>query len=91
MTHKVIKFKCKFHKDSNEFFKVESFTGHEAQPINYDDAKSWHLCISQGDGESTACGQVYAEYERDSKQMEKGGITCPDCLTLVRELKAIKL
>lgn len=92
MSHTVIKFICHFDEDCQDFFKKcavhETVT---AEPISLEDAKSWHLTTSQGDGGSTLCGQVYADYLRDIKTMERGGITCPDCLSLLKELKSIKL
>jgi len=61
------------------------------EEVSYIDARSWHLPTELGDGESTACGQVYADYDRETKEVNKGGITCPDCLKEVKFFKSINL
>lgn len=89
MAHVVIKFICHFDEDCNEFFKLDG--SRPTEPVSLDDAKSWHAISPQGDGESTICGQVYSEYDRESKTVERGGITCKDCLSVIKIIKQIKL
>jgi len=94
MPHLTVKFKTIFDRSEGEYFKTDIFGNKEEHGdggISKADAKSWHLITSQADGESTACGQVYADYGREIKEVEKGGITCEDCLSLIREMKAVKL
>lgn len=61
----------------------------------------WHAGGSSNEGNTLLCsheyfdmqGQVDAEgYAKCiSKDVERGGITCPDCLASIRSIKAIKL
>jgi hypothetical protein len=60
-----------------------------------DDPK-WHWIENNGDSERTLCGgEVFgfgegnAEYK--IKTVNRGGITCSQCLQLIKEFKAIKL
>jgi len=87
MSHSVIKFKTV--KLDGEFYKT--FRGDADQNISEHEAKAWHLVSTQGDGENTACGQVYSDYDYISKSKEKGGVTCEDCLDTIKYFKSIKL
>jgi len=40
-------------------------------------------------GEAFGYGESSCEYK--DKVVEKGGITCPKCLAMIREIKAVKL
>lgn len=56
----------------------------------------WHLVGSQLDEERTVCfGDALDEYEASAegfamREVARGGITCEDCLRVVRSFKAIK-
>lgn len=56
-----------------------------------DQLKGWHLESKVGDGEFTACGNAIVEYDHERKLVEKGGITCKNCLENIRYYKTIKL
>jgi len=43
------------------------------------------------DCEFTACGNAIVDYDHIFKEKEKGGITCPDCLDVIKYYKSIKL
>lgn len=88
MSHIVIKFEVL--NEDGQLFK-QLFKGEPSDTISDDDAYSWHLPSKQGDGEGTACGQIYSDYLYKSKTVKRGGITCLDCLGTVKEFKAIKL
>jgi len=56
----------------------------------------WHLSMHMGGGEQAMCtGEYYGFGESavtyDTKGKEKGGITCPECLTIIKIIKNIKL
>lgn len=53
--------------------------------------KGWHIETTLADGEFTACGMAVVDYDHDSKIVEKGGITCPHCLEVIKYYKQIKL
>ena len=59
-------------------------------------AAKWHLMIVGAGSPMAACtgevvgyGEGRAEYEK--KKRAVGGITCPECLALIKWYKAIKL
>lgn len=56
----------------------------------------WHYVVSFDGADRTLCtlhvfgfGESEAEYKE--KTVSKGGITCPACLGIIKEFKAIKL
>jgi hypothetical protein len=56
----------------------------------------WHLAVNDAatdrtlcDGEAFGYGDSAAEYEE--KKVERGGITCEDCLAEIKWFKKIKL
>ncbi len=58
--------------------------------------RNWHLVQSHGDATRTVCtGEVFGEGEGSAvykkKQKEKGGITCPGCIRIIKWYKNIKL
>lgn len=58
--------------------------------------KFWHLVHSPDGSRRTVCtGECFGLGEGDatykSKRVEKGGITCPQCLEIIKWYKAIKL
>jgi len=67
--------------------------GHEDQDETGDFKKHWHLVAKGvGDGEFTACGLSYVDgYDPDQKQVDRGGITCPSCLTIIKYYKQVSL
>jgi hypothetical protein len=66
---------------------VKFFSEHESGEI----PKGWHLHLSLDQAEYTACGLAETEYDVRSKTVERGGITCPDCLEQIKFYKSIKL
>lgn len=94
MAHTIVKFKTVYDKSEGDYYKTDIFGDKEEGgdgSISKKDAKSWHLITSQADGESTACGQVWSDYGHKKKEVEKGGISCDDCLSIVKEMKSVKL
>lgn len=68
--------------------KIIKFTGpHENGEI----VQGNHLRDPSGDGEGTACGIVFSDYDHEQTEKEKGGITCERCLDIIKYYKAIKL
>ena len=60
-----------------------------------DNAK-WCLSIIAAGGSQSFCsGQYYGKGESScefkDKTVQRGGITCPECLQKIKEIKAIKL
>lgn len=56
----------------------------------------WHLIIFNEDDPRIFCsgivfldGSTTVEYE--TKEVKRGGITCPDCLKKIKNIKAVKL
>jgi len=56
----------------------------------------WHYISEAGGSECCLCdGQVFgygegaAEYEM--KEVQRGGVTCPHCIAIIKEHKAVKL
>ena len=72
--------------------KLIKFTkGGKFEHEDVNDLKGWHLDAMINDGEFTACGNAIPDYDHISKQTDKGGITCPDCLEVIKYFKSIKL
>lgn len=70
---------------SNDLVK---FLTHETDDI----PEGWHLTSNGSQhGEYTACGLAIPEYETEGKTMQRGGITCENCLAVIRYFKSIKL
>lgn len=57
--------------------------------------KKWHWIISVDASRALCSGQVFGYGESaidyEIKLVKKGGITCPNCLQMIKEFKAIKL
>jgi hypothetical protein len=56
----------------------------------------WHLVVTWGDSPRTLCtGEVFGYGEGSAmfkrRFVESGGITCPECLKIIHEMKKIKL
>lgn len=56
----------------------------------------WHLVVNRAGGSMAFCtgeffgfGSSACEYEE--RQLSRGGITCDDCLRLVKEIKEVKI
>ena len=61
-----------------------------------EDLKNWHfVIISCGDpctlceGEYFGAGQSGCDFE--TKQVKRGGITCPKCIEMIKMFKSVKL
>lgn len=57
---------------------------------------SWHLAVQPDGSPRTLCtGEVFGGGEGEAvyktKSVERGGITCPKCLEIIKQFKAIKL
>lgn len=93
MAHKIIKFN--FIKDDEiseyDVFKKLPGQNRPLESMSIEHAKVWHLVSELDDKESTACGDVYWEYDYQEKILQKGGITCPKCLAAVMFYKSIKI
>lgn len=64
--------------------------------LEIEEIPKWHLVESFGDAERTVCtGEVFrswdAHVEYKDKIVKKGGITCPECLKIIKWYKQIKL
>ena len=58
--------------------------------------QGWHLVSPASPEPSTLCGGEYFGFglsgaEFDEKWVERGGVTCPACLEIIRAIKAVKL
>jgi len=56
----------------------------------------WHYPLVIGDANRALCnGHVFGEGESGAKyevkQVQRGGITCPECLKIIKMFKRIKL
>lgn len=72
--------------------KVIKYTkGGKQEHEDVNELGGWHLNAQTGDGEFTACGNSIVDYDHTSKEVNKGGVTCPDCLELIRYYKSVKL
>lgn len=65
------------------------------QGEKYDKPK-WHLVTEIAGGNATLCGGEYfgsgeSGCDYKVKRVDKGGITCEDCLKEIRIIKALKL
>lgn len=78
----LVKFKT--DKEGNLF----SMGKVQGEWIPAEDRNKTHLVSKMGDGETTACGQVYTDYD-----LEESGntITCKSCIDLIKYYKSIKL
>jgi len=59
------------------------------------DFQFWHYVVDKG-GTQTLCeGEFFGKGESgcefETKTIYRGGITCPNCLQQIKEIKAIKL
>ncbi len=69
--------------------EILKFTSKDAKE---DGVKGWHLTAKTGDGEFSACGLAFDCYKEHIKEIvEKGGITCENCLEAIKFYKSIKL
>lgn len=75
---------------------------HEVVKITIDDdgekvdEPKWHLVVIGEDAHQTLCtGEFYGEGVSNcvykTKTVNRGGITCPECLDIIRVIKNIKL
>lgn len=74
---------------------------HVAKLICHDDGEpaengNWHLVVVRAGSPMLLCNGVFFGYgeggaRADTKKVARGGITCPDCLDQIREIKAIRL
>ena len=56
----------------------------------------WCLVIDSCGDKATLCTREYFGYgasrcEYEIKEVEKGGVTCPDCLKIIKSMKSIDL
>jgi len=56
----------------------------------------WHYVVTSCGGSATLCegeyfgmGESGCEYE--GKRVKRGGITCPKCISIIKDFKAIKI
>lgn len=71
---------------ANVLTKLITHYGEEVDP-------EWHVS-ADFDTSRTLCGYALdgaVAYEAETKIVKKGGITCEKCLSLVKQIKAIKL
>ena len=61
--------------------------------IPVSEVSGWHLVVESDSGadEYTACGLALDDFETKTEAVEKAGITCEDCLNIIRFYKSIKL
>jgi len=60
------------------------------------DRQYWHLVYHHGSGDQTLCEGEYfgggeSGCEFETKEVKRGGITCPNCLEIIKNMKAVKL
>jgi hypothetical protein len=72
---------------------VKLLTHDDGDPADNDD---WHLSVVRAGSTALLCtGEFYGYGEggatAETKSVLKGGITCPDCLRDIREIKAVRL
>lgn len=72
---------------ANQLVKVIAYEGKEEQPL-------WHATMFF-DTARTLCG-CYAldeavNHEAEYKEVQRGGITCTLCLSVIKKIKSIKL
>lgn len=64
-----------------------------AEHVGDFDSKVWHASLST-DTLRTVCGDALdadGDFEYITKTVNKGGITCGDCLRIIKDIKAIRL
>lgn len=71
---------------------VKFITDDDGEPM----APLWHFPMSIGDANRAICnGHVFGEGESRAKfkikTVQRGGITCPECLAIIRSFKKVKL
>lgn len=75
-------------------YKYIGFTQHGFSDSDNDELdSSWHAACSS-DTLRTVCGDAldaFGDFELTTKNVDRGGITCKKCLSVIREIKAIKL
>ncbi|MGL4349481.1 MAG: hypothetical protein ACRCT2_02680 [Plesiomonas shigelloides] len=59
-------------------------------------ADCWHLVSPITSEPATLCGGEYfgvglSDAEYKEKTVERGGVTCPECLRIIKFMKAVKL
>ena len=68
--------------------------------INHDgeevESPKWCLSVNAAGEDATFCtGEYFGNHDSDCtttvKHVERGGITCPDCLQKIKAIKAIRL
>ena len=60
------------------------------------DSQVWHLVVVEAGSSCTLCGGEYFGFgesgcEYEAKNVDKGGITCKECLKIIKRFKDIKL
>lgn len=72
---------------------VKLLITHDGEKV---EKQKWHLAVTDcGDnntlctGEFYGCGAGIEEYK--TKEVERGGVTCEDCLREIKYIKSIKL
>jgi hypothetical protein len=68
---------------------IENEDGEKVEPF-------WHISAIYAGSPALMCsGEVYGYGEGDAvfeaKTVMRGGITCPDCLEMIKSIKSIKL
>ena len=77
----------------NKLVKLTMNEDKEAIPKN---EQKWCLVVDACGAETTLCtGEVYGLGEGDAegecKTTQRGGITCNDCMTRIKEIKSVRL
>lgn len=72
--------------------RVKFIKGGDYEIEDINEVKGWHLYSKGvGDGEFTGCGLAVVDYDHKTESKEKGGITCKNCLEVIKYYKSIKL
>lgn len=71
---------------------VKILTDEDGEPM----PPVWHYPFNNGDADRVLCsGQVFGDGEGTAtfeiKQVQRGGITCEECLKLIKAFKKVKL
>lgn len=72
---------------------VKILSNDDGQEINKED-QVWHFVNDHGSGQNTLCGGEYfgmGESAVKYKYKERGKITCPECIHMIKKIKAIRL